>query len=154
MEVHDQIDIEAPRDAVFELFRDLEKAPRRVSGIERIEILEGPSMLDVGTRWRETRKMFGKEADEVMWATQLVENTSYQVEAESRGTRYETEYTFEDTAGGTRVSMTFRGTPISFPAKLMNVVGSLFAGTTRKMLHADLVDLKAACESQANPPRA
>lgn len=154
MEVRDQIDIEAPRQLVFEVFRDLENAPRRMQGIERVEVLEGPAMLDVGTRWRETRKMLGKEAAEIMWVTALEENTSYRVEAESRGTKYETSYTFEDTADGTRVTMTFRGTPVSLAARIMNVVGVLFAGATRKMLRADLVDLKAACESQTASPQA
>lgn len=154
MGIVDHIDIEAPRHLVFQVFRDLENAPRHVEGIQRIDVLEGPAMLEVGTRWRETRKMFGKEADEVMWVTQLEQNTSYRVEAESRGTKYETVYTFEDLAGGTHVTMTFRGTPVSLSARIMNAVGSLFAGATRKMLHADLVDLKTACESQMDPAQA
>jgi len=39
-----------------------------------IEVLEKPDAGFVGFKWKETRKMFGKEATEIMWITDSVEN--------------------------------------------------------------------------------
>lgn len=147
MRITEEISIEAPIEAVFAVFSDLESAQRNVKGIIALEVLEGPPRLAVGTRWRETRVFFGKEATEEMWVTALDENRRYVVEAESHGTKYRTEYTFEPSEGATRVAMTFEGRPVSLGAKLMSWLGFLFQGAVRKALRQDLLDLKAVCES-------
>ena len=55
--------IAAPVAEVFALFTDLKNAPGRVKGIKRIELLtNGP--VGVGTRFRETRVMFKRDATE------------------------------------------------------------------------------------------
>lgn len=55
MKIADLITINAPIEKVFDVFTDLEKAPERVKGIAKLEILEGPLRIQVGTKWRETR---------------------------------------------------------------------------------------------------
>lgn len=147
MKVQDSITIEATRTRVFEVFRDLDNAAANISGITKIEILEGPGQLSTGTKWRETRKMFGQEATEVMWVTGFDQDASYVVEAESRGTHYRSEYLFTSEGSGTRVDMTFEGRPISFGARVFDVIGVLFLGATKKALHKDLVELKQVCEA-------
>jgi len=45
------------------------------------------------------------------------------------------------------VDMTFEGRPISLGARLVSVIGVLFAGAAKKALHQDLVNLKRVCEA-------
>lgn len=147
MKITDSITIKAPLDKVFNVFTDLEKATERVKSISKLEVLEGPGLLQVGTKWRETRTMFGKEATEEMWVTALEPNASYEVAAESQGTKYLSRYQFTQNGEATEVSLVFEGMPLTASAKLMNALGFLFAGAAKKALHKDLEDLKAVCEN-------
>jgi len=146
MQITDAVAIDAERAHVFEVFCDLDSAAANLDAITKIEVLAGPAQLNVGTKWRETRIMFGREATEEMWVTAYETNTSYVVEAESNGTRYRTEYWFSAEGKGTLVTMTFSGRPVSLGARLASPIGVLFIGATKKALHQDLVQLKRACE--------
>lgn len=148
MKIIDSISINAPVEKVFNVFTDLNRAEERVSGITNIEVLEGPAKLKKGTKWRETRILFGKEATETMWVTDLIKNQSYIVEADSHGTKYTSSYTFTQSDSGTDVKMTFEGTPYSLSARLLSIFGLLFKGATKKALHKDLADLKSAAENK------
>lgn len=138
--------IDRPQAEVFAAFCDLDNAPDRMSGIMGIERLEGEG-FEVGTKWRETRVMFGKEATEDMWVTELAEPSSYHVEAESHGAHYDSNFTFEAVDGGTKVTMTFAGQPLTLMGRIMGaVMGIFFKGATRKAVQQDLDDMKAALE--------
>ncbi len=101
----------------------------------------------IGTRWLETRVIMKKEATEEMWVTAVHPPRSYQVEAESHGTHYHTLFEFEPVGDGTRVTWTFKGTPLTFGAKLMSVIfAPLFKGMMKKCMLDDLEALRAACE--------
>jgi hypothetical protein len=147
VKIQDSINIRADRKRVFEVFCDLDNAAANVSAITRIEVLAGPTQLDLGTTWRETRTMFGKEATEEMRVTGYEKDVSYVAEAESRGTHYRSEYRFTPDGSGTRVDMTFDGTPLTVGARVAGVLGALFAGAAKKALHQDLVDLKRTSEA-------
>ena len=147
MKVQDSISINADRKRVFEVFCDLDNAAANVTAISRVDVLAGPAQLNVGTKWRETRTMFGREATEEMWVTGYQQDVSYVAEAESHGAHYRSEYRFTSEGSGTRVDMTFKGVPLTFAARVFGVIAALFAGATKKALHQDLVDLKRACEA-------
>jgi len=104
--------------------------------------------MEVGTKWRETRVMFGKEATEVMWVTEMNKDKNYVVEAESRGTHYRSEYTFTQQADDVLVQLTFEGIPLTFGTKIMSALFFLFAGMTKKMLLKDMKSLKVLLESE------
>ena len=147
MKIQDSISINADRARVFEVFCDLDNAPANISGITKTEVLAGPAQLNMDTRWRETRKMFGQEATEEMWVVAYEQDESYAVEAESRGNHYRSEYRFTPEAGGTRVDLTFEGVALTFGARLAGVFGALFVGAAKKEMHKDLLDLKRVCET-------
>jgi uncharacterized membrane protein len=149
MQVESQITIKAPLGKVFEVFSDLSRAEERVEGIKKIEILNPPAQMQLGTKWEETRVMFGKEAKEIMWVTEVNQNKNYVVEAESHGTHYRSEYTFEETGDAVLVKMVFEGKPLSFAAKLMSFMFLFFAKSTKKLLEQDMADLKKVCEGKA-----
>jgi hypothetical protein len=147
VKIQDSISINADRKRVFEVFSNLDDATANIDAITKVEVLAGPAQLNLGTKWRETRTMFGREATEEMWVTGYERDVSYVAEAESRGTHYRSEYRFTPEGSGTRVDMTFEGTPLSFGARLAGVLGALFSGAAKKALHQDLVDLKRVCEA-------
>ncbi len=147
MKMHTSVTIDAEPARVFDVFCDLDAAPSNIDSMAKLEVLEGPSQLNMGTRWRESRKMFGQEATEEMRVTGYEKDVSYTVEAESHGTHYRSEYTFTPVGSGIRVDVTFEGVPLTFGARVMDAIGTLFAGTAKKRMQKDLVDLKRACET-------
>ena len=141
-------DIAAPVERVFETLSDIPNADETISGITKIEMLsDGP--VGVGTRWRETRVMFGKQATEEMEITEFNPNKNYVVEAESMGCHYRTDIRFQESELGTKVEMEFGAKPITFFAKLMTPVSWMMRGTMAKCLNKDLDDCKLVCESKS-----
>lgn len=60
--------VNASPEQVWCVFTYIPAAADTLSGVEGIEMLSEPP-YGVGTRWRETRTMFGKKATEEMWVT-------------------------------------------------------------------------------------
>ena len=138
--------VAAPIEKVFESFTQLEKAVERVPAITALEVLtEGP--FGEGTRWRETRVMFKKEAIEEMWVTGFNPPHSYNVEAESHGMKYSTLFDFKTEGEGTKVSWVFTGEALTLGAKIMApIFNVLMKGTMKKCMLGDLEAIGAACE--------
>ncbi len=159
MQIQVNRDIGATAERVWGIITDLAGSPAVLSGVDSVEILAGGEQFTVGTRWRETRTMFGAKATEVMEVATLTEGRSYDVVAESRGTRYATSMeVVPSEEGGSRLTMTFRGEPTSAVAKVLGAtLGRLMLGPTRKAIERDLADIAAAAEagegsSEAGPP--
>jgi carbon monoxide dehydrogenase subunit G len=141
-------DVDAGADRVWDVMTDMDRWPEVVSGIERVERLDDGDGFGVGTRWRETRIMFRKEATEEMEVTAVDPGRSYVAEAASRGTRYRSTLTVEPVTGrSSRLTMTFDAQPRSTVSKMLGAtLGKLFEGATRKALEKDLDDVAAAAE--------
>jgi hypothetical protein len=139
--------IDAPLSKVYSVFTDLPGAPGRVRAIRRLELLT-PGPFAVGTRFRETRVMLGREASEVMEVVEVRPGQGYSVAASSCGTEYLARYDLTPEGGGTRVDLTFRAEPRSFFAKLMRPLAGLMLSQCRKLFQQDLDDLRQACEGR------
>ncbi|MDX1449131.1 MAG: SRPBCC family protein [Acidimicrobiia bacterium] len=144
-------EVGAPAETVWQVMTDLENSPHVISAIERVERLDGNEGFGVGTRWRETRTMFGKQATEEMEVTAVTPGRSYTVEAESRGARYVSTLGVEPLATDrSQVSMAFGAEPQGVLAKVFSAtVGRLFDGATRKALESDLDDIASAAERRS-----
>jgi len=141
--------IDAPPPAVFEVCTDFAGAANRISAITKIEVLT-PGPVGKGTRFRETRKMFGKEATETMEVIEFTPGRSYVLGAESCGCRYRTEFTVTPSGSGSDVTIHFRGTPQTFMAKVMGtIMAPMMSGMLRKCLDGDLADIKKYVEARA-----
>ena len=140
----------APASVVWSIMIDLEGSATTISAIESIEILSGATEFGVGTRWRETRTMFGRQATEVMCISEVDPGKSYVAKAESNGAEYTTIMEVVDTgSNSSEVSMDFSAEPTGTMAKLMGAtVGKLFESATRKALAQDLDDIAAVAEAQ------
>ena len=140
--------VAAPLERVFEVFTELDKAVERIPGITSLELLsDGP--FGNGTRWRETRVIFKKEATEEMWVTGFDPPHGYTVEAQSHGMKYQTEFRFTPQGDGTTVTWDFKGTPLTWGAKLTApIFGVLISGSMKKLMLEDLEALRDACEGR------
>lgn len=139
--------IDRPRDQVFRLFTELDRMPDRIGGVTSVEKLTaGP--VGVGTRFSETREIFGKSATEEMEFTDFQQDESYTVECDSHGTHYRSVYQFEPVGNCTDVNVQFEAKPVTLMAKLLSPLGWLMIGTTKKIFQSDVEDLKKVAESQ------
>ncbi len=131
---------------VWDIFTDLPNAADRLSAVTSIEVLsDGP--FAVGTRWRETRQMFGRSATEEMWVTEVVPAQSYTVEAEGMGMKYLSTYRFQTHPEGTQVTFEFGADVQGTMAKILaKATGWIAKGILEKQLRADLDDLATASE--------
>jgi len=142
--------VAAPPGRVFAVATDITRWPEVVTAIRSVEVLT-PGPVAVGTRFRETRTMFGREESEEMEIAELSPPGRFVLTAESHGTRYQAEHTFAPDGAGTRLRLVFEGSPMTLVARLMTPMGWLMAGAIRKQLAADLDDLKRAAELSPLP---
>ncbi|MGW6918189.1 SRPBCC family protein [Kitasatospora sp. NPDC054939] len=138
----------APVERVWTAMTDLGSMPQRLSGVDAVEVLSsGP--FGVGTRWRETRRMFGKSATEEMWVTACEVPQRYVAEADNSGMHYVSEFRLVETAPGrTTVTMIFSARPQhgGKPPLLARLMGRLGTKAVAKAIAKDLADVAASVE--------
>jgi hypothetical protein len=142
--------VSASPEALFAAASDFANAPSRISGIKKMEMLtQGPA--GVGTKFRETRVMFGREATETMEVVAFEPGRSYTLRAMSCGCEYTTKVSVEPTGGNaSEISFDFASVPQTFGAKVMGAaMGWMMKGACVKMVRRDLLDLKGAVEKDA-----
>lgn len=137
--------INSPSERVFAMASSFATMHERNPTIKRVEMLtDGP--VGVGTKFKETRVMFGKEATETMEVTAFDPPRSYSVRANSCGCIYDSRFEVKPSAGGTLATLSFNATPVSFFAKLMSPLAKLMSGMMRKCFDGDLEAVKKAAE--------
>jgi uncharacterized protein YndB with AHSA1/START domain len=146
MKIKLTIQVNSSIEKVFQVFTDLEQLTQYIPTIKSVELLKGKAIMQIGTRWRETRKLFGQVATEEMEVKQLVRNKLCEIVADSHGTRYRTVYQFVGNAEGTLVELEFEAVPYGRAAKVFAWLGFLFKKATAKALQQDLQYLKLAAE--------
>ncbi|WP_030754800.1 SRPBCC family protein [Streptomyces griseus] len=135
---------------VWEAITDLPDLPRTLSGVQRVEVLtEG--VFGVGTRWRETRRMLGREATEEMTVTECEPPDRYVTTAASHGMRYVSELSLRaDGPSGSVLRMSFSARPGDgrAPGVLARLLARLGARAVSRALAKDLDDIARAVESR------
>ena len=123
------------QESVFALMTDLDRAPEWMQGLERIEVkTEGP--FGVGTRFDETRKVFGKSWTESFEVTGHDAPRSVDLFVPSKGVDYRFRYVCEPVDGGTRLTLIGEAEPKGFMSKLM--MGVMGMGPMRSACHKDM----------------
>ena len=140
----------APAETLWQVVTDLASWSRYVTAIEGVELVSEPGPFAVGTRWRETRRMFGQSATEEMWVSALDAGHSYTVESDSRGVRYTSVVTVSAQGSGSQLSQSFAAEPQSSSARFFaSVTGPLMRRSVAKALQADAADLVEAAASRS-----
>lgn len=145
-----QREAEAPPARVWEALTDIDSWHEWMPNLVRIEKLtEGP--LREGSRWREVRKMFGREAAEVFEVRELEPGRRMELYVDgSLGSSKRGEYRFVHTVearGGVASTVKLAGS-IGGMGKIMETVGRLFAGSMKKMIAKDLEAMVAWAEAR------
>ena len=147
MKAKAEVTINGKKEDVWKVITDIDNSVTTISAIEKIDVLERPETGLIGLKWEETRTMFGQQATEIMWITDVKENQYYQTRAENNGAIYESEFFLEEAEGKTLLTMHFAGEAQSFGAKLMSfLTGFIFKGATQKAIQQDLKEIKALVE--------
>ena len=141
--------IEATPDTVWAFVGDPASWPETMSAITRVEVLTDGE-VGVGTRFAETRVMFGREATEEMTIAAYEPPHRMLFQAESGGTKYESVMRLEPAEGGrTRAVFEFTASPQALSARVLGAVfAPLMKGSLCKAIEGDLADIKAACEGE------
>ena len=140
--------VDAPPAAVWAVLTDLDHAAETLTGVSRVERIAGTG-YEVGTRWRETRRMMGREATEEMWVSAVEPQRRTVVEAHSSGVAYRTTFELNDHGGRTELAMTFTATSSTssvFQRVMMAVFGRLGMRVTAKAMEHDLADIATRAE--------
>ena len=138
--------IAAPIERVFDVFSDFASMPDRIKGIKRIEVLT-PGAAQVGTRFRETRRMHGHDSTEEMEVTAIDRPTMYAVSCRSCGCQITTTFRFERIGEGTRVTTEIIAHAKSWFAKLLSPFRKMLIGMIQRCVNDDVLDLKLALET-------
>lgn len=138
--------VNAPVATVWAVATDLAGAPQVLRGVDRVEMLT-PGGFGVGTRWRETRTMFGRQATEELAVAAVEPERSYTVRAAGSGAQYVSTFAFTPTAGGTVVTVTFGAAATTGVARVLAALtGPLARRAVERALREDLEDLAQAAE--------
>lgn len=139
--------IDAPPDRVFAAMTDFDGYGHWMNGFVGVEKLtQGP--FGVGTEWRETRRMFGREASEVFEVTACEPPSRLNLRVDgtrgaSRKGEYRFEYQLSPEGTGTRVRVNGQ---IHMPGWIAGLMSRMFAGMFKKALDKDMQALKQHVE--------
>jgi carbon monoxide dehydrogenase subunit G len=134
--------IEAPPEAVFTVIANMQNWAEAVPDVVRVEMLSDTT-TGVGTRFRETRLMKGKEATTELEVTEYVENERIRIVADTGGTIWDSVHTVTPERGGTELELSMDARPHTFLARLITPFVKPMLG---KALAKDLDAVKLYCE--------
>ena len=137
--------IQAPPETVFQIIADVRSFKKAVPHITSVEFLTS-QQAGLGTRFRETRRMRGREAATELEITEFVENDRVRMDADMNGTVWSTLFTVAPRDGGTHLTMTMDAKAYKLLPRLVN---PLIKGAVRKAVVEDLDAVKAFCEKGA-----
>ena len=135
--------IEAPVDRVFETVADIGNFSKAISRIVNVEFMS-EQRLGVGTRFKETRLMNGREAVVELEVTEFVRDDHVRLVSDTHGTVWDTVFRVSDVGGATELVMTMDANAYRLLPKLMN---PLIKGMIKKAIETDMDSVKTFCET-------
>ncbi len=135
--------IAAPVDEVFNTVADINRFSKAIPHIVKIEFLSEIT-VGVGTRFRETRIMKGRESVTELEVTEYEKNERVRMVADSHGTIWDTVFVVEPDGEHSKLTLTMEARSYQLMPRIMNVVmkGMISGSIARDM---DLV--KRYCEN-------
>ena len=138
--------IAAPPQKVFETVAHIEEFSQVVPEITKIEFLT-EQRTGVGTRFRETRLMKGKEASTELEVAEYDPPQRVRIVADSHGTVWDTVFHVTPTETGAELEMVMDANAYKLLPKLMN---PFICGMIKKFIEADMDAVKEHCEKHAS----
>ena len=134
--------IHAPVDIVFQSVADAERFAQAITGVTKLEFLS-KSTTGIGTRFRQSRAMKGKETTMDFEVTEYVKNDRVCIINETHGTIWDSLFTLEPQGLSTRLTMRMVTHSDRLLPRLLMPVICLFV---RGAVERDFDALKAYCE--------
>ena len=129
---------------VFETLSQAEQFSKAVPGIQSIEFLT-EQREGVGTKFRETRLMNGKEAATELEITELDENHRIRMVSDAGGTIWDTVFTVQETGAGTQLRMVMDAKPQAAFAKVLT---PCILPIVDRAVQDDMDAIREYCQSQ------
>jgi carbon monoxide dehydrogenase subunit G len=132
-------EIAASPDRVFTVLKDLDSAKQWMPNLVGIEKLS-PGKFGVGTKWRETRRLFGGDASELFEVTGCEPARSLELyvdgtQGSSKRGHYRFRYLLEPSGGKTTLTLAAEIGGMGF---FLELLGRLMVGTFKKNIVSDL----------------
>lgn len=137
--------INAPLELVFQAIGSAEEFAKVIPDVVKIEFLSNVHS-GVGTKFRETRIMKGKEAATELEVTEYVENERIRLVSDTFGTIWDSVFTVSHEGDATKLTLTMDAEPQSLTAKLSL---PMMKGMISKALEQDMDTVKMHCEAAA-----
>jgi len=134
--------INAPIERVFQTVADISQFSQAIPQIVKVEFLSDVKS-GIGTRFRETRSMNGKEATTELEVTEYIENEHIRLVTDMHGCVWDTLFEVKPHNGQSELTMTMDARPYKLMARLMNLV---IGGMIKKLVERDMDAVKAFCE--------
>ena len=135
--------INAPPELVFRAVADIREFAKAVPGIVKYEFLS-EIQSGIGTRFRQTRVMKGKETSTELEVTEYVENDRIRlVTDDGQGTVWDTLFGVVTENGRTVLTMTMDANCYKWMAKIFVF---FIMGMVRRAVERDMDSVKAFCE--------
>lgn len=135
-------EIRAPVDFVFKSISEISHLPQTVPEIEKVEFLS-ETKSGIGTCFRETRIINGKESITDLEVTEYKKNEHIRMKADSHGTVWDSLFQVEKEGEFTRLTLTMDANAHRLLPKLLN---PLMKGMYKQGLEKHVNAVKAYCE--------
>ncbi len=136
--------INAPKALVFKTVSDIRDFSKAIPEIINVEFLSTRE-YGVGTKFRETRDMNGREVSTELEVTEFEENEHIRIVSDTMGTLWDSIFTVKEKDGGTELILMMDANAYKLLPKLIN---PLMKGVMRKALEKDMVAVKRYCEAE------
>jgi uncharacterized protein YndB with AHSA1/START domain len=134
--------INAPVEVVFKTVSDINQFSKAVPHIVKVEFLSDVKS-GVGTRFRETRLMKGKEAATELEVTEFVANDRIRLVADSHGTVWDSLFVVKPENGQTSLTLTMDARTDKLIPQIINF---MIGGMIKKAVEQDMDAVKTFCE--------
>ncbi len=134
--------IKAPIDRVFQTVADIQHFSKAVPRVVKYEILS-PVESGVGTRFRETSRMKGKEQTTELEVTEYVPNEHVRMVADSHGVIWDSVFTVKPERDHTALTLAMDARAYKFLPRLMY---PLMYKMIAKAVASDMDSVKEFCE--------
>lgn len=134
--------INAPVDVVFKTVADISNFSKAIPHIVKVEMLSDVAS-GVGTRFRETRNMNGREASTELEVTEYEENDRVRLVCDTHGTVWDSVFTVKEMNGQTELKLVMDAKAYKMMSKFMN---PLMKRMIQKALEKDMDAVKIYCE--------
>jgi uncharacterized membrane protein len=140
--------IDAPLEHVFRTISDVRNFRNAVPHIKHVEFLSS-QQVGMGTRFRETRLMNGRENTVELEVTEYVTDDRIRLVSDAGGTIWDTLFTVSGNQEAVTLVLQMDIIPHTLLAKLMT---PLIRGAVAKAVASDVNAIKTYCESSCDLP--